>query len=133
MRKLQAFLLALWISFASHAADTYDTATSRLSIPLVKSGETYYSNVEIVLGSVLSVGTQSAEAVPYDTYDATTNRLTIPVVYVGSATYYNVVITVAKVLSVGSTCATLDACSTSASTGKDAAAAVAVTVLVVGN
>ena len=38
--------------FSSQAADTYDATKSTLTIPLVKVGETYYSDVIITLGKV---------------------------------------------------------------------------------
>ncbi len=96
------------------AADTYDATRSTLTIPVVKVGSTYYSNVEVTLGSVISVGTASSNPLSYDTYDSATNRLSIPIVKSGTTTYYNVVVTVGKVLSVGSTCASLEACTSTA-------------------
>ncbi len=116
MSKLK-FLLAICaaIFFNAHAADTYDTSKSTLTIPVVKVGETYYGNVIITLGTVVSIGTASSTYLSYDTYNAAKNQLDIPQVTVGSTTYYNVVVTVGKVLSTGSTCASLAAC-TSTST-----------------
>lgn len=117
MNKIK-YLLAICsvLFFNAQAADTYDPKKSTLTIPLVKVGETYYSNVVVMLGNVLSVGSASSSYLPYDTYTASTNQLAIPQVTSGSITYYNVVITVGKVLSVGSTCASLAACtSTTAS------------------
>ena len=97
----------------SYAADSYDASTNILTIPLVNVNNTYYSNVKINVGVVVSVGSKDASAPAYDTYNATTNQLTIPEVAVGSTTYYNVVITVGPILSVGATCATAAACTTS--------------------
>jgi hypothetical protein len=97
----------------SYAADSYDASTNTLTIPLVNVNNTYYSNVKINVGVVVSVGSKDASAPAYDTYNATTNQLTIPEVAVGSTTYYNVVITVGPILSVGATCATAAACTTS--------------------
>jgi hypothetical protein len=97
----------------SYAADSYDANTNTLTIPLVNVNNTYYSNVKINVGVVVSVGSKDASAPAYDTYNATTNQLTIPEVAVGSTTYYNVVITVGPILSVGATCATAAACTTS--------------------
>ena len=107
------FLLWMMVAASWHAeaADTYDSSKSTLTIPLVKAGSTYYSDVEITLGKVVSVGTQSSNALSYDTYDSSTNQLTIPIVTSGSSTYYNVVVTVGKVLKTGSSCATAEACS----------------------
>jgi hypothetical protein len=97
----------------SYAVDSYDASTNTLTIPLVNVNNTYYSNVKINVGVVVSVGSKDASAPAYDTYNATTNQLTIPEVVVGSTTYYNVVITVGPILSVGATCATAAACTTS--------------------
>ena len=107
-----------FLSMKVWAADSYDATKSTLTIPLVKAGETYYSNVIITLGNVVSVGSASSSYLSYDTYTSSTNQLAIPQVTSGSTTYYNVVITVGKVLSVGSTCASLAAC-TSSSTATD--------------
>jgi hypothetical protein len=111
MKKHLFFLVAVCTSLQLHAADTYDTSKSTLSIPLVKVGSTYYANVEVTLGRVISVGAQSSGALSYDTYDSATNQLTIPEVSLGSATYYNVVVTVGKVLKTGSSCTSAEACS----------------------
>ena len=40
--------------FSAQAADTYDSTKSTLTIPLVKVGETYYSDVIITLGNLSS-------------------------------------------------------------------------------
>lgn len=115
MRNSFLFLMASLASLPSLAADTYNSSKSTLTIPLVKVGSTYYSDVEITLGKVLSVGTAGSNDPSYDTYDASTNQLTIPVVNSGSSTYYNVVVTVGKVLKTGSSCATAAACTSSTS------------------
>ena len=94
------------------AADSYDTATSTLTIAQVKVGTTLYKNVAVLLGSVISSGsTTEVVADSYDTYDTSTNRLSIPVVTVGSATYYGVVVSLSNVLSVGSSCTIASNCS----------------------
>ena len=104
MRNIFIILITAIASQSIWAADSYDAYKNTLSIPLVKVGSTYYSNVDITVGQVLSVGTQSSNALSYDTYDGSSNQLTIPVVTLGSATYYNVVITVGSVLKVGGVC-----------------------------
>ena len=94
------------------AADSYDTATSTLTIAQVQVGTTLYKNVAVLLGSVISAGsTTEVVADSYDTYDTSTNRLSIPVVTVGSATYYGVVVSLSNVLSVGSSCTIASNCS----------------------
>lgn len=116
MKKFLLQLGAMAACLPAMAADTYDASKSTLTIPLVKAGSSYYSNVTATLGSVISIGTASSNPLSYDTYDATTNRLTIPVVNSGTATYYNVVVTLGKVLTVGTTCASAEACTSSTST-----------------
>ena len=100
----------------SYAADSYDASSNTLTIPLVNVNNTYYSNVKINVGAVVSIGSKSSSTPAYDTYNAATNELTIPEVVVGSSTYYNVVITVGPILSVGVTCATAAACTPSTTT-----------------
>jgi hypothetical protein len=97
----------------SYAADSYDASSNTLTIPLVNVNNTYYSNVKINVGVVVSIGSKSSSAPTYDTYNAASNQLTIPEVVVGSSTYYNVVITVGPILSVGASCATAAACTPS--------------------
>ena len=111
--------MGLAFIFSAQAADTYDATKSTLTIPLVKVGETYYSDVIITLGNVVSVGSASSSYLSYDTYTAASNQLAIPQVTVGGITYYNAVVTVGNVLSVGGTCASLAAC-TSSSAATDA-------------
>ena len=90
-------LLSLWLP--AIAADTYNTETGVLSVPLVNVNDTYYANVKLTVGSILSVGTKKSPSLAYDTYDVATNQLYIPIVYVGDLTYYFVTITVGSVLS----------------------------------
>ena len=117
--KLFKLLLASVLSMAgasTYAADSYDPSTSILTIPLVNVNNTYYSNVKINVGVVVSIGSKSSSAPAYDTYNAATNELTIPEVVVGSRTYYNVVIKAGPILSVGASCATAAACTQSTTT-----------------
>jgi hypothetical protein len=100
----------------SYAADTYDADTDTLSISLIKVSDTFYANVKITLGTVVSLGSQAAAVGTYDIYNPANNQLTIPAVVVGSTTYFNVVITVGYVLSVGASCSTAEQCSTNNST-----------------
>jgi hypothetical protein len=115
MKKYLFLLLVVCMSTPLMAADTYDTSKSTLTIPLVKVGNTYYSDVEILLGRVVSVGQLTSGALPYDTYDSATNQLTIPEVKSGTNTYYNVVVTVGKVLKTGSSCTSVEACTSTTS------------------
>jgi hypothetical protein len=111
--KLFIFSYALAFGTNSYAADTYAASSNTLTIALVKVNSTYYSNVQISVGTVVSIGSKDASAPAYDTYNATNNQLSIPEVLVGDTSYYNVVITVGSVLGVGATCATAAECSTS--------------------
>jgi hypothetical protein len=97
------FLTFMWMANFAMAADSYEASTNVLTIPQVKVGDTLYSDVQIGVGTIVSVGSNVA-ADTYDTYNALTNQLSIPVVTVGSATYYDVVITVGPILKVGTNC-----------------------------
>ena len=97
------FLTFMCMANFAMAADSYEASTNVLTIPQVKVGDTLYSDVQISVGTIVSVGSNGA-ADTYDTYNALTNQLSIPVVRVGSATYYDVVITVGPILNVGTNC-----------------------------
>jgi hypothetical protein len=118
MNRIQLLFLLSAIGFftSAHAADTYDGSSNTLTIPLVKVSSTYYANVQITVGDVISVGNKDPSAPAYDVYNAANNQLTIPEVLVGTTTYYNVTITVGSVLSVGASCTTAAQCSTDDST-----------------
>ena len=113
MKNLKLFFLlsSLVFSTCSFAADTYSFTSNILTIPLVKVNSTYYANVQITVGEVLSVGSKDPSAPTYDTYNASNNQLSIPEVLVGGTSYYNVIITVGNVLGVGAICATAAECS----------------------
>jgi hypothetical protein len=114
--KLFIFLSFFGLISTSQAADTYNASTNILTIPLVKVDSNYYSDVQITVGNVLSLGTKDQSAPEYDVYNAANGQLTIPEVLVGTTSYYNVIITVGNVLSVGATCTTAAKCSTGNST-----------------
>jgi hypothetical protein len=118
MNRIQLLFLLSAIGFftSAHAADTYNSSSNVLTIPLVKVSSTYYANVQITVGNVISVGSKDPSAPTYDEYNAANNQLTIPEVLVGTTTYYNVIITVGSVLSVGASCTTAAQCSTDEST-----------------
>ena len=97
------FLTFMWMANFAMAADSYEASTNVLTIPQVKVGDTLYSDVQIIVVTIVSVGS-NVTADTYDTYNALTNQLSIPVVTVGSATYYDVVITVGPILKVGTSC-----------------------------
>ena len=58
-------LLAFWLP--AIAADTYNSETGILTVPLVNVNETYYANVKLKVGSILSVGTKKSPSLAYDT------------------------------------------------------------------
>jgi hypothetical protein len=63
--KLVKFLIytcTLAFVTSSYAADTYVAASNTVNIPLVKVNSTYYANVQISVGSVVSVGSKDAKA-----------------------------------------------------------------------
>ena len=99
-----------WLSPAQ-ASDSYNSTTGLLSVPLVKVGNVFYTDVNIKF-SLIRVGAASSTSLSYDSYNSGNNQLSIPIVYAGSQLYYNVVVTVDAVIKVGGTCATLDACAT---------------------
>ena len=116
MKTFQAWSLMLFLcSFqgltVAQASDTYNSNTGVLSIPLVQVGATFYSNVDISLAAIVSVGSASSNPLSYDTYNSVNNQLSIPTVNVGTVTYSNVVVIVGSVIKVGGTCASLNACS----------------------
>ena len=100
---------------AAQAADSYNSSTGVLSIPLVKVGETFYTNVTMTLSDIVSVGVASSTSLSYDSYNSVNNQLSIPTVNVGTVTYSNVVVTVGSVITIGGTCANLAACTGSSS------------------
>jgi hypothetical protein len=81
--------------------DVYDVQTGVLTIPSVLVGTTYYKDVQITLGSLVSVGTAHGVSGAFDTYRVETNELFVPVVRVGSSLYYNVVVTVGSLINYG--------------------------------
>lgn len=72
MKLVKLFIYACALAFgtSSYAADTYVAASNTVNIPLVKVNSTYYANVQISLGSVVSVGSKDATAPAYDVYNA---------------------------------------------------------------
>jgi len=100
---------------AAQAADSYNSNSGVLSIPLVKVGETFYTDVTITLSNIVSVGVASSTSLSYDSYNSVNNQLSIPTVNVGSLAYSNVVVTVGSVITVGGTCASLAACTSNTS------------------
>jgi hypothetical protein len=88
-------------SVLNQAIDSYDPATRILTIPLVQVGARYYRDVQITVGTILSVGVAKGPSGVFDSYDGATGQLTIPVVRIGTTVYNNALITVGAILSVG--------------------------------
>ncbi len=112
LSKTSRFIFGLILCYGSLnvlAADSYDSATSTLSISSVAVGDTLYTNVKITVGTIVSLGSQIPTD-SYDTYNSINNQLSIPAVNVGTTNYYNVVITVGQILSVGGSCAGVASC-----------------------
>ena len=81
---LRNFFIVFITFFAfstSQAADTYDSTTNILSIPQVRVDSTLYSDVQITVGTIVSIGSNIV-ADTFDTYNASNNQLSIPVVTV---------------------------------------------------
>lgn len=97
MRKL-LFLIFCICNTPVYAIDIFDG--NKLFIPYVFVGRTLYSDVQITVGSVISVKNGKANPI-YDRYNPATNQLSIPAVKVGGTTYTNVTIEVGSVLAVG--------------------------------
>jgi hypothetical protein len=103
LRRLSVLLWATLFTVVVSAADTYDSSTNVLSIPLVKVGDSLYQDVKVTVGTIVSVGA-GPSADTFDTYNTSNGQLSIPVVSVGDTLYYDVVITVGTIVSVGPSC-----------------------------
>ena len=110
LKKCLFIVSIMWVANLAQAADSYEASTNVLTISQVKVGDTLYSDVQIKVGAIVSVGTDIT-ADTYDTYNTANSQLSIPVVTVGSATYYNVVITAGTILKVGNSCTIGSTCS----------------------
>jgi len=102
-RQISVLVCTTLFAAGVFAADTYDSATNVLTIPLVKVGDSLYQDVKITVGTVVSVGAGPG-ADTFDTYNASNGQLSIPVVNVGGTLYYDVVITLGDIKSVGLSC-----------------------------
>jgi kexin len=100
MKRLLIALFSLGFSFNAFAIDSYDPVKNELTIPKVQVGSTFYRDVKIKVGIIVSLDIVKATET-FDVYDAVKNQLLIPSVLVGSTTYKNVVITVGDILEVG--------------------------------
>lgn len=93
-------LLTFFIFKYSHAVDTFDFNTNRLTIPNVQVGNIAYSNVVITPLSIVSIGSAPANGT-FDSFNSLNGQLFIPSVIAGGMTHYNVVTTIKNIISVG--------------------------------
>src|SRR5450631_160929 len=100
-RSLITALLFLICTAGSYGADIYDG--TNLTIPSVTIGSATYSNMVVVVGTIVSGPTGAAPNSSGDFYNPANNQLTIAAVSYGPSTYYNVVITVKSLVSIGGT------------------------------
>lgn len=77
LKKCLFILSFMWVANLAQAADSYEASTNVLTIPQVKVGDTLYSDVQINVGTIVSIGADIT-ADTYDTYNAANNQLSIP-------------------------------------------------------
>lgn len=82
------------------AIDKYNNELGRVNIPLVRTSGNTYRDVEVEIGSIISVG-GGAPLEDVDTFEGSGNKLNIPSVFAFGRVYTNVSISVGKVVSVG--------------------------------
>ena len=117
------FLIILLLVSAitsSYADDSYDPNSGILSIPIVNVGGnsgTFYSNVQVTVGTILAVNSANRPTPGFDTFDPSSSQLAIPSVTVSGTTYQNVYVTVGQVLSVGGKCDSASVCGVGNSPG----------------
>jgi hypothetical protein len=85
---------------AANAGDTFNSSNYQLTIPSLVIGNATYSNVVVIIGSVVSVQLGAPNG-SQDSYTPSNNQLAIPSVMAFGHTYTNVVVTVATLISIG--------------------------------
>ena len=93
------FLTSFIISSAI-ADDVYQADKNILIISAVDVGDITYTDVNVQVQDVVSIGTNSIPNTN-DIYNSSNNQLTIQSVTVGSSVYKNVVVTLGKIIGVG--------------------------------
>ena len=73
LKKCLFILSFMWVANLAQAADSYEASTNVLTIPQVKVGDTLYSDVQINVGTIVSIGADIT-AYTYDTYNAATTN-----------------------------------------------------------
>jgi hypothetical protein len=92
----------LWAFAAgAAAADSYDPVTRQLTIPAIAVGGITYSDMVVLIGSIVSGPAGTTPGLTGDSYDQGNDQLTVPDVFVGTNEYCNVVATVAGLVSIG--------------------------------
>lgn len=99
MKSLALLLLSVMAVGHALALDHYNPTSNTLRVGSVTVGDQIYQGVDVVLGQVLGLASQSPQAIG-DTYNPATGVLQIPFVYVQSKPYTNVSVTVGRVLAV---------------------------------
>ena len=56
LKKFLFILSFVWVANLAQAADSYEASTNVLTIPQVKVGDTLYSDVQINVGTIVSIG-----------------------------------------------------------------------------
>lgn len=105
--KISATLALLALASGGSCADTYDAATQQLSIPAVLAGNTKYTNVVVVVDSVVGIFGGAAKG-SYDIYDGASNTLAIPSVVAGNTSYTNVLVKIKSISSPGTSSGSYD-------------------------
>jgi hypothetical protein len=59
---------------SSYAVDTYVASSNTPAISLVKLNSTYYANVQISVGNVVSIGSKDGKGLVCDVYKAANNQ-----------------------------------------------------------
>jgi hypothetical protein len=98
----RAALALVLLGGATYAADTYEPASHRLTIPALTVGGATYQNTVVLVDHFVSPPAGGLPAAGVDTYDPRTRQLTIPAVTVGAKTYENVVVALKDLVSIGS-------------------------------
>jgi hypothetical protein len=99
--RLLGVALTLLVGSGPVWADSYDPATTELTIPSVSIGGATYLNVVATIAGIVSGPTGPSSKGDEDSYDTATGQLTIPWVNVGATSYVNVVATVREFISFG--------------------------------
>ena len=76
------------VALAAHAADTFDPATTLLSLDTISLGSTTYRQVRATVSSYTLLGVNGGSATP-NSFDTTSNLLTLGAIGYQGSTYNN--------------------------------------------